>query len=271
MKKAEPLKSDKIGSTIAHHDLTSVPIPSEWVNGETGHHSGSAMLGCPFMAGTAEGSPHSFFLVRFIELLLSIRSFLNKIPFKTKSHGNKSPCIDLTHGRVFGYPTPGKLPIPGWMDSGVALLRFWSRNGVFNTQPMSPNVMPIQLFRIGELAFASLPGEFTTQAGVRTVNLLLPLLQKEGIEKVIANGYANSYAGYITTPEEYELQYFEGACTHFGLYTLLAYLATFRQLALNWTRSELPKEIIPELEPPARKSDSYLKNISADTFLNRIR
>jgi hypothetical protein len=50
---------------------------------------------------------------------------------------------------------------------------------------------------------------------------------------VILTGYANAYAGYVTTPEEYDAQAYEGASTHFGRWTLPAYMATFRELALE--------------------------------------
>ncbi|UUZ49892.1 neutral/alkaline non-lysosomal ceramidase N-terminal domain-containing protein [Massilia sp. B-10] len=43
--------------------------------------------------------------------------------------------------------------------------------------------------------------------------------------------YANAYSGYVTTPEEYEAQHYEGASTHFGKWTLGAYQQSFHELA----------------------------------------
>jgi neutral ceramidase len=44
-------------------------------------------------------------------------------------------------------------------------------------------------------------------------------------------GYANAYAGYVTTPEEYAVQDYEGASTHFGKWTLPAWQTEFDKLA----------------------------------------
>jgi neutral ceramidase len=52
-----------------------------------------------------------------------------------------------------------------------------------------------------------------------------------GVTEVVALGYANAYAGYVTTPEEYAEQDYEGASTHFGKWTLPAYLTLLKELA----------------------------------------
>ena len=44
-------------------------------------------------------------------------------------------------------------------------------------------------------------------------------------------GYADAYAGYITTFEEYQLQNYEGASTHFGPHTLGAFQTEYKRLA----------------------------------------
>jgi len=44
-------------------------------------------------------------------------------------------------------------------------------------------------------------------------------------------GYSNGYAGYVTTPEEYRLQQYEGGHTLHGQWTLAAYLQTVTLLA----------------------------------------
>ena len=49
--------------------------------------------------------------------------------------------------------------------------------------------------------------------------------------------YANSYAGYITTYEEYRLQLYEGGHTLFGKWTLAAYQMKFKQMAQELLKS----------------------------------
>lgn len=48
--------------------------------------------------------------------------------------------------------------------------------------------------------------------------------------KVIVAGLSNSYSSYITTPEEYQIQRYEGASTIFGPYTLPIYLSQYEKL-----------------------------------------
>ncbi len=48
---------------------------------------------------------------------------------------------------------------------------------------------------------------------------------------MLIQGYANAYSQYVTTPEEYQLQQYEGGSTLFGKYTLPAYQQEFAGLA----------------------------------------
>lgn len=49
---------------------------------------------------------------------------------------------------------------------------------------------------------------------------------------VVITGLANTYTSYVTTPEEYSVQRYEGASTPYGPYTLLAYIQEFNKLAV---------------------------------------
>jgi neutral ceramidase len=96
--------------------------------------------------------------------------------------------------------------------------------------PWTPQVMPLQILRIGQLAIATAPGEFTVVAGQRVVDAVRAELGALTPHLVLA-GYANSYAGYVATPEEYDTQHYEGAATHFGRYTQSAYAQELARLA----------------------------------------
>lgn len=102
--------------------------------------------------------------------------------------------------------------------------------GTTKPYPMSPEVMPVQLLRVGNLAFISLPSEFTVVAGQRLRKRVAERLQLP-LDQVIFAGYANAYAGYNVTPEEYVRQDYEAASTHFGPHTLEAWLQNVDQLA----------------------------------------
>lgn len=96
--------------------------------------------------------------------------------------------------------------------------------------PWTPQVMPLQVIRIGQLALTTAPGEFTIVAGQRVVDAVAAQLGGTVRHQILA-GYANAYAGYVTTPEEYDAQHYEGAATHFGRYTGPAYAQELAKLA----------------------------------------
>lgn len=49
--------------------------------------------------------------------------------------------------------------------------------------------------------------------------------------QVVVAGLTNTYASYVTTPEEYSVQRYEGGFTLYGPHTLAAYLQTLTDLA----------------------------------------
>jgi neutral ceramidase len=71
-----------------------------------------------------------------------------------------------------------------------------------------PRLLPIQVLRIGSTCLVGLPFEVTVESGRRIAAAI------EG--DVIVTSVANEYSGYCTTPEEYQLQYYEGGHTIFG-------------------------------------------------------
>jgi neutral ceramidase len=86
----------------------------------------------------------------------------------------------------------------------------------------SRDPVPIGVATIGQLALVFLPGEITTMAGRRMRDTVRAALGDRSKHAVIA-AYSNDYTGYITTPEEYDTQQYEGGHTLFGRWTLPAY------------------------------------------------
>ena len=95
----------------------------------------------------------------------------------------------------------------------------------------TPTILPFQLLRIGPLVIAGVPAEMTMQGGRRLRDSLMVVLAPRGVQRVIITGLANEYSGYVTTPEEYDSQQYEGASTLYGRLTFDAYQQVFRQLA----------------------------------------
>lgn len=100
------------------------------------------------------------------------------------------------------------------------------------TPPWTPNILPIQIARVGNLLIIAVPAEFTTMAGRRVLRTVMTTLASAGVQYAVIAGLSNAYAGYVTTREEYANQRYEGASTHFGPWTLAAYQQEFDKLAV---------------------------------------
>jgi neutral ceramidase len=96
--------------------------------------------------------------------------------------------------------------------------------------PAQEQALPLEVVRIGQLILAVGPAEFTTMAGRRVRATLGKELGVDPRYVVIA-GYANDYANYVTTREEYESQQYEGGSTVFGPWTEAGYRQEFVRLA----------------------------------------
>lgn len=113
-----------------------------------------------------------------------------------------------------------------------------------------PKIVSTQMLKLGNVILAAVPGEFTTMAGRRLRTVIRnSALQSTGGEevKVIIAGLSNMYTSYITTPEEYEIQRYEGASTIFGPHTLTLYLEQFSKLTQSMISDE---NVEPGPQPP---------------------
>jgi len=135
----------------------------------------------------------------------------------------QEPFIDILAKASLPLPTAspemrrGHLPKPILLALGAT------------TPPSFPEVLPVGVARIGQLAIVTGPAEFTTMSGRRfrqAVKQALP-----GVKYVVVAGYANDYAGYVATQEEYQIQHYEGAATLYGPWTQAAYQQEFSRLA----------------------------------------
>ncbi len=103
--------------------------------------------------------------------------------------------------------------------------------GTMTPYPWTPEVLPLQVMRVGNLALVGVPFEMTTMAGRRLRQAVLAKLAPVGVTDVVIAGLANAYAGYLVTREEYAKQDYEGASTHFGPWTLAAVTQESEKLA----------------------------------------
>jgi neutral ceramidase len=247
------------------HDFDGTEVDAEFAGGKTGRRTGSAVVGLSFMEGTLEGPgpllkiPH---LRRALSLGVAARKrFAAKNP--DDPHGPKYPFLETGrggNGRAFGMFNMADPGVPDWLDPLIAESRRLTRSGGQTWGPWTQNVLPIQLVTIGGVAIAALPVEPTTEAGRRIEQSLRDELAPAGVHTVIIQGYSNSYAGYLTTNEEYQLQDYEGGSTYHGQWTLAGYQTGLRRLARGFvarqTRLEPTNHGPQPYRPAVRELDA---------------
>jgi neutral ceramidase len=96
--------------------------------------------------------------------------------------------------------------------------------------PLQSQIHSVTVARIGQLVILALPAEVTTMAGRRLRDSVMSELG-DWARYIVLSGYANGYGGYVTTPEEYQLQQYEGGHTLHGPWSLPAYQQVASRLA----------------------------------------
>lgn len=202
-----------------------------------------AALGYSFAAGTTDG-PGAF-------------------DFKQNNSGspNANPIWSVVSGLLREPTESQKLchsPKPILLDVGEIVSPYlWT-----------PNIVDIQLLRVGQLLIIVSPGEATTMAGRRWKEAiasasLASLNAQDSV--VVLGGPANSYTHYIATEEEYKIQRYEGASTLYGPHTLNAYINLTTRY-LPYLSSHSPTFSLPPGPPPPNNIDRSLSFIRGVVF-----
>ncbi|KAF4637841.1 hypothetical protein G7Y89_g256 [Cudoniella acicularis] len=201
--KGTPITGSSVKSFHTFQDMSNFTFPL--ANGSY-VHTCPAALGYSFAAGTSDG-PGAF-------------DFTQNDP----NAPNASPVWRVVSGLI---KEPSKhqrrchFPKPILLDVGeITSPYLWT-----------PNVVDIQVLRVGQMVIIVSPGEATTMAGRRWKEAIhdgassLSLSGSSTVDPVVVlGGPANSYTHYIATSEEYGIQRYEGASTLYGPYTLNAYV-----------------------------------------------
>lgn len=102
-----------------------------------------------------------------------------------------------------------------------------------------PTIVPLQVFRVGNVFIISVPGEFTTMSGRRLRATVKSIVEQANVlmpgQKVYVTiaGLANTYSSYITTYEEYQAQRYEAASTIFGPNSLSGYIQEYTRIVTD--------------------------------------
>ena len=228
----------------AYFDMSQVHIAPQYAQGLQGAKTTGAAIGMSFLEGTTDGqgAPKAvgavikalFEPIKRVELLLARRKGDEGYRRLVDFYFNQRPktvVMNASAGMVLGSSTPDKLILPDFVDPVVKYLKRVYKIGQGVSAPWVPERLPLQIFLIGPLALVGIPAEITTTAAQRLRETLAPVLAERGVKFIQLCPYANSYAGYITTREEYRTQHYEGGHTLFGQWTLAAYQMQFENLA----------------------------------------
>lgn len=188
-----------VDSRMRFVDMSQVNVEGRYTaNGQPGTTC-SGVVGASTIAGSVEDGP-------------AIPGF---------SEGMQSPLKKLFE--------PFNVPVPEWLKSCQYPKASLVPTGLIGA---TPNVVPLQIVRIGQLHLVAVPGEVTITAGLRIRRSVAQELGTS-VDNVLIQGYANDYSQYVTTPEEYDSQQYEGGSTLFGRNTTPAYQQEFGKIAAS--------------------------------------
>ncbi|WP_281249995.1 neutral/alkaline non-lysosomal ceramidase N-terminal domain-containing protein [Rhodococcoides yunnanense] len=149
----------------------------------------------------------------------------------SQEDGGGLPALGLEEGERGGNPALAALSsviMPAWLRDAHAPKDILLPVGLI--PGIVQQILPFHLARIGAFHLFTCPFEPTVVAGARLRTALADTL---GIDRelVVVQGYTNGYGHYLTTPEEYDNQDYEGGATAFGRWQLPATIQIAVELA----------------------------------------
>lgn len=255
-----PISGD-LDAVLTYRDLSDMAVPARFVGGSQGAHTSDPCHGVAFFEGTpvdGRGAPRTVgWLARGASRVIRWRRLARTGASGTdryyarlhESQGPKDILLEDARKLILGRPL-GRVPLPDFVDVTVAEMKREARAGAVERSPLVPSVLPVQIVRIGALAIACCPGEFTTVAGARLRETVAEVLAPTGVTDVLMLTYCNDYMGYVTTAQEYQEQRYEGGHTIFGQWTLGAFQSIAAELAERLTIDRDHRPPDDGLRPP---------------------
>ncbi|MFD3439424.1 neutral/alkaline ceramidase [Streptomyces sp. NPDC058685] len=199
---AKPV-TGSVDSRLSYVDMENVTVSGAYTPDQQEHRTCPAVVGASTLAGSVEDGP--------------------AIPGFTE--GMRTPVaaiIDALHIDTPSWLATCQYPKASLVPTGL----------LSNVHPVTPKILPLQIMKIGGLYLVAGPGEFTITSGLRVRRTVAAQLGVP-LDRVLLQGYANAYSQYVTTPEEYDAQQYEGGSTLYGRYTLPAYQQEFARVAAS--------------------------------------
>jgi len=235
---------NRIAYRFNYFNAAKVDVDREFCNDTIGASTNHATFGVSFFEGSPTDGPglpkvlgwigrrfsSFYYYVEYCKK--TFRSSLEKEKLKQlkEAQGNKHCIIGAGDQTVYYGNNLARLLIPDFVDPNIQSLRYFYKQKVLGDKPWVNEILPIQIIVLGEIAIVGIPAEITTVAARRLKASIEKQLKSKGVEIVVLSPYANAYAGYITTYEEYQTQHYEGGHTLFGKWTLAAFQTAFKAL-----------------------------------------
>lgn len=237
----------EIDHVLMHVDFSAIDILPEFANGTTNAVTSPSCMGVAFIRGSIMDGPGTPAIIGNAAKALArtVKYFeLSKAKAKKsdvgdanirkyQAQGRKDIVIETGARKILGNSDVKNLILPDFADELVRAIKHFHRVGGLDTYAWTPQILPLQIFKIGKIAICALPFEITTVASWRLRKTIEDVLLPSGkISQVILAPYSNAYNGYITTYEEYQVQDYEGGHCAFGQWALnglqqeMHYLAT---------------------------------------------
>ncbi|HEY0574174.1 MAG TPA: neutral/alkaline non-lysosomal ceramidase N-terminal domain-containing protein [Pseudonocardia sp.] len=181
--------------------LSEVTVRPEFTGDGRAHRTGGPAVGAAALAGSEEDGP-------------AFPGF----------HEGRNRFWDALSTRVF-YRLSARL-----RDAQAPKALVFSARRLNRVRPVVAEHAPLQLLRIGSLYLVGVPAEVSIVAGLRLRRAVAAAAGAE-LDRVLVAGYSNGYLHYLTTPEEYDSQQYEGGSTLFGRWELPAVTQMVTELA----------------------------------------
>jgi neutral ceramidase len=239
-----------LDGALMRFDFSNFCVDPRFAGGRKGRRTGASRVGMGFLEGTEEG-PGPMLRVKginqFLHRSIGVAKRVARRIGRSEdgiddSQGGKWTFLETGRGgagKAFEFFSMGNPEAPDWLDPTVAEARRLNNADALGDRPWTQHVLPVQILRIGDIAIAALPNEPTTVSGYRIQRQLEAALRASGIRDVVIAGYANGYASYLTTYEEYQLQKYEGSSNLHGQWSLAAFQTAFDRVA---QRLSAPRE-----------------------------
>jgi neutral ceramidase len=263
--------SDHVDFALQWKDMSNIEVDSRFAGGREDACTSPSCLGLAMFIGTYSdglGLPDVIIpLAR--SLSAGVKAYEENVmkvfknersraqARKYKAQGVKEILMETGENRLFGTSDIKNFFMPGAVDKTMEWIKYFARKGAYDVVAMTPQVLPFQVIRIGELAIVAIPFEITTVAGKRLQDVLESELLGDGIEHVLVCPYANAYNGYITTFEEYQVQQYEGGHTVFGQWSLAAVMQVCDGLCREFQKSNDERSITSDVLPYPEETELH--------------